>query len=37
LDAVVRWNRSDLDQRVGKATTLQIKLKNADLYSFWSA
>src|SRR5262249_27982558 len=35
-DAVVRWAGSDLDQRVGKATTLRIRLRDADLYSFWT-
>ena len=37
LDVVARWRDSDLGQRVGKATTLRIQLKNADLYSFWTA
>ncbi len=36
VDATVRWNKSDLGQRVGKATTLRIKLRSADLYSFWT-
>ena len=36
LNTVVRWNESDLNQRVGKATTLRITLKNADLYSYWT-
>jgi hypothetical protein len=37
LDAVVRWTGSDFGQRVGKATTLRIKMRNADLYSYWTA
>jgi hypothetical protein len=37
LDTVVRWNASDFNQRVGKATTLRIQMRNADLYSFWTA
>jgi hypothetical protein len=36
LDTVVHWTDSDFDQRVGKATTLRIKLQNADLYSYWT-
>ena len=36
LDASVRWNTDDFHQRVGKATTLRIRLRNADLYSFWT-
>ncbi len=36
LGTVVRWTGSDFDQRVGKATTLRIKLQNADLYSYWT-
>jgi hypothetical protein len=36
LDTVVNWASSDLDQRVGKATTLRIRMRNADLYSFWT-
>jgi hypothetical protein len=36
IDAVVRWTDSDFDQRVGKATTLRIRMRNADLYSFWT-
>ena len=35
-DAVVRWPASDFDQRVGKATTLRITLRDADLYSYWT-
>ena len=34
VDTTVRWTSSDFDQRVGKATTLRIRLRNADLYSF---
>jgi hypothetical protein len=34
--AVVRWTGSDLDQRLGEATTLRIRICDADLYSFWS-
>jgi hypothetical protein len=37
LDTIVRWPASDLGQRVGKATTLLIKMRNAELYSFWTA
>ena len=33
---VVHWSGSDFAQRVGKATTLRIELRNADLYSFWT-
>jgi hypothetical protein len=36
LDTVVRWTDSDFDQRVGKATTLRLKLQNAELYSYWT-
>ncbi|MEW6750465.1 MAG: hypothetical protein AB1505_05740 [Candidatus Latescibacterota bacterium] len=36
LDAPVRWPDSDFGQRVGKATTLRITLRDADLYSFWT-
>src|SRR6266853_316574 len=36
LDTVVRWAGSDFGQRVGKATTLRIKMRNADLYSYWT-
>ena len=36
LNALVRWPESDFDQRVGKATTLRISLRNADLYSYWT-
>jgi hypothetical protein len=36
LDTVARWQDSDFAQRVGKATTLRIQLRNADLYSFWT-
>jgi hypothetical protein len=35
-NALVRWPASDFDQRVGKATTLRITLRNADLYSYWT-
>jgi hypothetical protein len=37
IDTIVRWPGSDFDQRVGKATTLRIRMKNADLYSYWTA
>ena len=36
LDTTVRWADSDFGQRVGKATTLRIKMRNADLYSYWT-
>jgi hypothetical protein len=36
IDSVVRWNGGDFDQRAGKATTLRIRLRNADLYSYWT-
>jgi hypothetical protein len=36
LDTVVRWTESDFDQTVGRATTLRAKVRNADLYSFWT-
>lgn len=36
IDTVVRWADSDFDQRVGKATTLRIRMRDADLYSFWT-
>ena len=36
LDSKVIWDNDDLEHRVGKPITLRIKLKNADLYSFWS-
>ena len=36
VDTVVRWAASDFDQRVDKATTLRIRMQNADLYSFWT-
>jgi hypothetical protein len=36
VDTEVRWTGSDFDQRVGKATTLRIRMRNADLYSFWT-
>ncbi len=36
LSALVRWPESEFDQRVGKATTLRITLRNADLYSYWT-
>ena len=37
LDVVVRWPDSDYAQRIGKPITLRIQMKNADLYSFWTA
>lgn len=37
LHAIVHSADSDFDQRVGKATTVRIKLRNADLYSFRTA
>ena len=36
LDMIVHWAGSDFAQRVGKATTLRIRMRNADLYSFWT-
>ncbi len=36
LDTVVRWAESDFDQIVGRVTALRIKMRNADLYSFWT-
>ena len=35
VDAVVHWPESDLADRIGKPATLRVRLKNADLYSFW--
>jgi hypothetical protein len=37
LDIAVRWAGTDFDQRVGKATTLRITMRNADLYSYWTS
>ena len=36
LDVVVRWEDGDLAKWIGKPVTLRIRLKNADLYSFWT-
>ena len=36
LDARVRWDRDDFFYRVGKPVSLRIRLKNAELYSFWT-
>lgn len=36
LDVTVKWDENDLEDRIGKPITLRIKMKNADLYSFWT-
>jgi hypothetical protein len=36
IDTVVRWTGSDFPYRIGQATTLRIRMRNADLYSFWT-
>jgi len=38
IDTVVRWPENDLaEKRLGKPITLEIRMANADLYSFWTA
>lgn len=37
LDTVVRWDGSDFGTRIGKPITLRIRMRNADLYSFWTS
>ena len=37
LDAIVRWDPSDWATRIGKPVTLRIRMRNADLYSFWTS
>ena len=37
LDVVVSWTDNDFGDRIGKPATLRIQMKNADLYSFWTA
>ena len=34
---VVRWEESDLAEKMGKPITVRVQMKNADLYSFWTA
>jgi hypothetical protein len=36
VDTIVRWADSDFGKRTGQATTLLIRMRNADLYSFWT-
>jgi len=35
-DAVVRWEKSNLRALIGQAVTLRVKMKRADLYSYWT-
>lgn len=36
VDAAARWPESDLAAWNGKPVTLRIRLRNAELYSFWT-
>jgi len=35
-DVVVRWPKSNLPALLGQAVTLRVKMKQADLYSYWT-
>ena len=37
VDKVVRWGDSDLVEKIDKPVTVRVQMKNADLYSFWTA
>ena len=37
VDTVVRWQESDLAEKIGKPVSLRIQMKSADLYSLWTA
>jgi hypothetical protein len=36
LDATVQWANNDLASRIGKPISLRVRLRNADLYSYWA-
>lgn len=35
-DVVVHWPKSNLPQLIGQAVTLRVRMKKADLYSYWT-